>query len=482
MVQLQCNLFEAAEQTCRIALQLDPNHMPAHNNLAQALKERGLLTESVGQQRVAVRLSPDNAALHSNLLLDLNYLPDLGADECAREHRLWGELHGGPAGKVARHSNQPDPEKRLRIGYVSPDFRAHSVAFFIEPLLAAHNRERVEVTGYANLLQPDPMTRRLREIADRWHNVWGLDDNKLAQLVRNDGIDILVDLAGHTAGNRLGVFGMKPAPVQVSWLGYPNTTGLREMDYRLTDEWADPPGAGDTRHTETLVRLPHGFLCYKPLDDSPDVSAAPVISNGYVTFGCFNNSAKVNGKLLDVWSEILTDLPDARLLLKSKQLHGPGLHQRFRDEFIRRGVDPDRVEMLGRVQSTLDHLALYGRVDIALDTFPYNGTTTTCEALWMGVPVIALAGDRHAGRVGVSLLHGLGVDELIAATPEDYRRLVVELARERDRLVAYRSALRQRMQNAPLTNAAGFARDIEEAFRVMWRKWCERVGAGASDK
>jgi predicted O-linked N-acetylglucosamine transferase (SPINDLY family) len=247
------------------------------------------------------------------------------------------------------------------------------------------------------------------------------------------------------------------------------------MDYRLTDEWADPPGASDELYTEILLRLPHGFLCYKPLDDCPDVTTLPALQNGHVTFGCFNNSTKVNHTVLDTWCRILSGLPDARLLLKSRQLHDAGMQQRFLEEFTRRGIDPNRVEMLGRVNSTNDHLALYGRVDIALDTFPYNGTTTTCEALWMGVPVIALAGDRHAGRVGVSLLHGLGLEELITSSPEEYRELGTALAHDHDRLAAYRSALRPRMRGAPLTDAAGFAHDIEGAFRDMWQKWCMRI-------
>lgn len=477
MSELRSHLFDRAEQSCRIALQLDPSCVPAHNNLAQALKERGLLAESIAQQRVAIHLSPDGAGLHSNLLLDLNYIPDFDAQECAREHCQWGERYGAAGEKVATHSNIPDPGRRLRIGYVSPDFRAHSVAFFIEPLLSAHNRECFEVTCYANMVQPDPMTNRLREIADRWRNVWSLDDNKLVELVRGDGIDILVDLAGHTSGNRLKVFGRKPAPVQVTWLGYPNTSGLREVDYRLTDVWADPPGPSDEMHTESLVRLPNGFLCFRPLDDCCEVSVPPVIRNGNVTFGCFNNSTKINSKVLDVWGGILTELPDARMLLKSRQLHAPGLKQRFQEEFARRGIDPDRVELLGHVNTALEHLALYGQVDIALDSFPYNGTTTTCEALWMGVPVIALAGDRHAGRVGVSLLHSIRLDELIAVSPEDYRRLATDLARDRDRLADYRATLRTRMRNAPLTDAAGFARDIEAAFRDMWHRWCKGASA-----
>ncbi|MDH3281058.1 MAG: tetratricopeptide repeat protein [Gammaproteobacteria bacterium] len=479
LVQLRANLFEQAEQSCRSALQLDPSYVPAHNNLAQALKERGLLAESIRQQRIAIRLSPDAAALHSNLLLDLNYLSEFDANECAREHRLWGERYGATGASVAVYSNNPDPDKRLRVGYVSPDFRAHSVAFFLEPLLSAHNKDRVEVFCYANLLVPDAMTHHLRGIADQWRNVWSLDDLQLAQLVRRDGIDILVDLAGHTSGNRVRAFGRKPAPVQITWLGYPNTTGLREMDYRLTDEWADPPGAGDELHTETLIRLPKGFLCYKPLDDSPEVDAPPVIRNGYVTFGCFNNSAKVSDKVLDAWGRILAELPQSRLLLKSRQLHGPSLQKRFLDEFSRRDIDPGRIETLGRVNSTIDHLSLYGRVDIALDTFPYNGTTTTCEALWMGVPVVALAGNRHAGRVGVSLLQSVGLAELIAGSVQDYDRIAVELGGDTERLIGYRSGLRNRMRNAPLLDAAGFARDMESVYREVWRCWCKSGSASS---
>lgn len=470
-VQLKLQRFEAAEDSCRRALRFSPDHVPAHNNLAQALKERGQLADSVAQQRIAVQLSPGDARRHSALLFDLTYLDGLDAGDCAREHRQFGERYGAPLRAPAAFSNVRDPDRRLRVGYLSPDFRAHSVAFFLEPLLAAHDRTCVEVTCYANLAQPDPMTHRLRGRADRWRDVWHLDDNRLSELIRNDGIDILVDLAGHTANNRLGVFGMRSAPVQVTWLGYPNTTGLREMDYRLTDEWADPPGPSDSLHTEKLVRLPHGFLCYAPLGDC-DVALSPASANGFVTFGCFNSSAKMNERVFDVWCNILADIPDARLLLKSRQLDSPVWQQRFIESFERRGIQPARIELRGHASTLNEHLATYDRVDISLDTFPYNGTTTTCEALWMGVPVVALAGDRHAGRVGVSLLHGLGLDELIAATPDDYRRVAVTLARDPGRLVAYRSTLRTRLLHAPLTDAAGFARDIEAAYRDIWRVWC----------
>jgi predicted O-linked N-acetylglucosamine transferase (SPINDLY family) len=471
MVQLQLGQPEAAEGSCRRALQLSPDHVPAHNNLAQALKERGRLAESVAQQRIAVRLSPGDARRHSAMLFDLNYLEDLDAEDCAREHRQFGEFYGSPTQSPAGLPNNRDPDRRLRVGYVSPDFRAHSVAFFLEPLLTAYDRGVVEITCYSSLATPDPMTHRLRGHADRWRDVWHLTDNQLSGLIRDDGIDILVDLAGHTANNRLRIFGMRSAPVQVTWLGYPNTTGLREMDYRLTDEWADPRGHGDDWHTERLIRLPRGFLCYKPLGDCP-VTPAPSLANGYVTFGSFNSGAKMNERVFDVWGGILAAIPDARLLLKARQLDSADWRRRFVESFARRGIESDRIELRGHAATLNEHLATYDRVDIALDTFPYNGTTTTCEALWMGVPVVALAGNRHAARVGVSLLYGLGLDELVAATPDAYRRVAVTLARDPGRLVAYRSTLRTRMNQAPLTDAAEFARDIEAAYRDMWRAWC----------
>jgi predicted O-linked N-acetylglucosamine transferase (SPINDLY family) len=299
----------------------------------------------------------------------------------------------------------------------------------------------------------------------------------VAENIREDGIDILVDLAGHTFGHRLLVFARKPAPVQVTWLGYPNTTGMTAMDYRVTDAWVDPPGDGDARHTETLVRLSRGFLCYQPLPDSPPVSELPSRATGYITFGCFNNSAKISTPVLDAWSEILKAVPGSRLLLKARQLRDPSLRRHFERELQKRGVDPQRVEMLGRIESKFGHLDLYGRVDIGLDPFPYNGTTTTCEALWMGVPVVVLAGDRHAGRVGVSLLTSVNLTELIAETVPEYQRIAVELALNSERLAAYRSGMRERMRQSPLLDAAGFTHAMESAYRDMWRRWCERAPA-----
>jgi predicted O-linked N-acetylglucosamine transferase (SPINDLY family) len=335
----------------------------------------------------------------------LNYCADIEPTDVLAEHRRWSEQHTASlANDRQPHANSPDPNRRLRIGYLSPDFCRHSVAFFIESLLAAHDRSAFEILCYANVSQTDIITERLQGLADKWRDIVHLSDQQVAELVRADAVDILVDLVGHTVNNRLLVFARKPAPVQISYLGYPNTTGLSTIDYRLTDAWADPPGRADRFHTETLVRLQGGFLCYQPWPGTPEVSPLPALTSGHITFASFNNATKVNPEVIALWSKILRLLPNARLIMKALQLGDIGTRQRFAQLFEQNGVSMERVELLGWASSTAEHLELYNRVDIGLDPFPYNGTTTTCEALWMGVPVIVLAGNTHAARVGVSLL------------------------------------------------------------------------------
>lgn len=467
--------FEEAEHYARAALQIDPRCDKALNNLGQALLDQGRCAEAAAAHRQAVEAEPGFAAAHSNYLLDLNYLDDPQGVDVAAEHRRWGLQHADPLYRPKSHPNPRDPERRLRVGYVSPDLRAHPVALFFEPLLSAHDRARVEVYCYSHLARHDALTQYLQSRADHWRDVAHLNDDQLAALIAQDRIDILVDLAGHTGNNRLLAFARKPAPIQVTWLGYPNTTGMTMMDYRLTDTWADPPGEADERCTETLVRLPGGFLCYQPIQDSPDVAELPCDHAGHITFGCFNNSAKITPEVIALWSAILNDLPDARLLLKSRQLASPGLQERYREQFARHGVDPQRIDMLSRTKSTNDHLALYHRVDIALDPFPYNGTTTTCEALWMGVPVVALEGDRHAGRVGVSLLNSVGLAEFIASDAAAYKTIALKLARDPDELAALRAGLRARLQASPLLDRGRFAADVEDAYRMMWHHYCRQA-------
>jgi predicted O-linked N-acetylglucosamine transferase (SPINDLY family) len=363
----------------------------------------------------------------------------------------------------------------LRIGYLSPDFCSHSVAFFVEPLLATHDRGSFEILCYANVTQPDQITEHLQRLGHTWRDIVRLRDEDVAVQIRQDHVDILVDLTGHTANNRLQVFARKPAPVQVAYLGYPNTRGFTAMDYWLSDAHADPPGQTERFYVEEIVRLPHGFNCYRPPAANPDVRALPARAVGHITFGSFNNAPKVNARVIALWARILNALPEARLIMKARQLVDSATKANFHRLFEQHGVTPERVEMISWVPSSTAHLELYNRIDIGLDCFPYNGHTTTCEALWMGVPVITLAGLTHAGRVGVSLLSQVGLGELIADTPEVYAELAVALARDLVRLETLRHGLRDRVTQSPLTDASIITRSFEAAYRQMWRRWCAKA-------
>ena len=493
-----------AEAAFRQAIAAEPNHAPAHNNLGVALQDRGRLTEAVAAHRraleldstygeahnnlgnawrsqgdipaaiesyrAAIRSAPDHSGAHSNLILAMNYVPELQDGAILSESRLWTARFGN-ASVACPLANDRDPDRRLRVGYVSPDLRRHSVAYFLAPLLEAHASAAVETVCYADVARPDDMTDRLRGAADHWRSTVGLPDGDLAALIRDDRIDILVDLAGHTAGNRLAIFAGKPAPVQVSWLGYPNTTGLDAIDYRLTDGIADPVDRGDEGYTERLYRLPNGFLCFA-LDATVPGDRPRRRGAGEITFGSFNNVAKLSTQTIEIWTKILNRVPNGRLVLKSGAFADQPVRTRCRDRFAQLGVAAEQVELLPANAARSEHLAAYRGVDIALDTTPYNGTTTTCEALYMGVPVVTLAGTRHAGRVGASLLTQVGLSSLVATTPDDYVGLAVDLAGDPDRRRALSASLPERLRSSPLSDAAGFARDIEAAFREMWRTWC----------
>jgi len=373
------------------------------------------------------------------------------------------------SGQRGRQDATDASDRKLRIGYVSPDFRRHSVAWFFEPLLRAHDRERFEVHCYYNNLAEDDATARIRSEADGFRPIYGEPPATVADWIAEDGIDILVDLAGHTGDNRLMLFGLKPAPVQMTWLGYPGTTGVETIDYRLTDARADPPGAADEYSSETLIRLPDCFHCYGPMPEAPEPTAGSATEPGAVTFGSFNNITKVTPELVGLWSRLLRELPDSRLLLKAKGLQDPTTRGRYEALFAAEGIGSDRLELIGFLEDSRDHLALYGRVDVALDTMPYNGTTTTCEALWMGVPVVTAAGETHAARVGVSLLTAAGAPELIAPDEDGYVALAKALACDLERLRSLRAGLRQRMAASPLTDAPRFTRAVEQAMSNAWR-------------
>ena len=368
--------------------------------------------------------------------------------------------------------NDPDPDRRLRVGYVSADLHAHSVAYFLEPLVAAHDRRRLALIAFDNTKSPDNITDHLRQHFDEWHRVVGVGDPRLAELVRERQVDVLVDLNGHTAESRLPVFALRPAPVQVTYLGYPNTTGLTEVDYRLTDAVADPPGVADELATERLVRLPGGFLCYHPPPPYPDVGPSPAGADGPVTFAAFNAAHKINPAVVALWCRVLATVPGSRLLLKANGFADADTRRSVAAAFAAHGMGDDRVRFLPQATRHADHLAVYNGCDLALDTFPYNGTTTTCEALWMGVPVVTFAGDRHAARVGLSLLAQVGLPELAGDTPDDYVRIAAGLATDRPRLAALRASLRDRMRASRLMDAQAHAATVEDAYRTMWQTWC----------
>jgi predicted O-linked N-acetylglucosamine transferase (SPINDLY family) len=465
--------FDEAIAAYRQAISLKPDYAEAYSNLGGLLQDQGRLGEAIAAFRQAISIKADYAEAFSNLLFCLNYDDQLTADQLFAAHREWNARFGRRALPPAACTNDRTAGRRLRIGYVSPDFRLHSVAYFVEPLLQGHDRQAVEIFCYAEVLRPDMVTARLQERADHWLVTVGLSDDALAERIRADKIDILVDLAGHTSKNRLGVFARKPAPVQVTWLGYPNTTGLESIDYRLVDVVTDPIGEADGRASESLLRLDGSFLCYNAMQDAPEPAASPSLATGTLTFGSFNNPTKISAATFDAWAMLLTRLPEARVLLKAKQLADSATRTLLLARFRERGVAAERIELAAQLPDPAEHLALYDRIDIALDPFPYNGTTTTCEALWMGVPVVTLRGDRHAGRVGASLLGELGLADLIADSVEDYVEIAVALAADPERLQDLRRTLRSRFAASQLCDGAGFARKIEAAFRAMWQKWCE---------
>lgn len=455
-----------AESALRQALALDPSLAEAHDGLAGVRLDQGRLDAAEAGFRRALDLRADDAQIHSNLLLCLNYRATDAAALFAA-HRAWAKRHAPAAALPTPAAPRPSP-RRLRLGYLSGDFRRHSVAYFLEPLLAHHDRARFDIFCYATNEDPDEVTDRLRASAGHWRWVSGLDDAQLANRIRADDIDILIELSGHTAGNRLGALRYRPAPVQVSWCGYPNTTGMTAIGYRVVDAITDPPGA-EARASESLARLPGGFLCYRAPPEAPAPAPLPAQANGYATFGSFNNLRKVTPETVALWAVLLRRAPRARLLLKARSLADRDTARRLHAMFADHGIDAGRVALRGPVAGLAAHLAAYAELDIALDPFPYNGTTTTCEALWMGVPVVTLAGDRHAGRVGASLLTRVGLVDCIAADGGDYVDIALRLATDVPALAARRAGLRQRMQGSPLCDAAAFTADMEAAFEHMWR-------------
>lgn len=448
------------------ALALEPNNLVVVTPLVEALAALGRVDETVQQLERAVAKDPTLVKEHSSLVFQTLFTSRSDAEKLAVA-RAWSDRHAAPLfTKRQPHLHVRDPARRLRIGYVSGDFRSHVQRLYTLPVFAHHDHAAHEIVCYSSVKAPDEYTARVKATSDEWHDVARLSDAQLAQKIREDRIDVLVDLTMHMVHGRLRTFAEKPAPVQITWLAYPGTTGLSGMDYRITDPFLDPPGA-PLPYSEQSLWLPHSFWCYGP-DYAGKVAEPPQRSAGYVTFGCLNNFMKVSRATLELWAKVLVENPDSRLLMLAPR---DWARDSVRQVLEQNGVEPSRVDFVD-FQSRDQYLETYGRIDIALDTLPYQGHTTSLDAYWMGVPVVTLLGDTIAGRAGLSLASNLNLLDWVAHEPSAFVQIATRNARDSAGLSRLRGELRQRLQSSPLMDAAGFARDLEAAYRQAWRAYC----------
>jgi predicted O-linked N-acetylglucosamine transferase (SPINDLY family) len=465
---LDARLYDDAIKAFRLALIAEPRHTGAWNNLGVALKHIGLVDQALDAFKQSRSCAPDNTVPHSNYVYTLYFHPDFDGPAIVREHQQFDAQHGRPLAHLIRpHTNTPDADRPLRIGYVSPHFIAHVVGQFMVPLLAQHDRRQFQSFCYADVARADAVTASLRSHAFAWRDIHDVSDDAAAGLIRQDRIDILVDLMLHLGDNRPLIFARKPAPIQLSYLAYCGTSGLSAVDYRFTDAYLDPPGQGDADYSEQSLRL-RSYWCYKTLGSFPAVVDPPCIKTGRITFGCLNNFAKVSEPCLSAWAELLRRVPNSRLMLLAPQ---GSARYRVGEFWTAHGLDPERLCFVDMVPLA-DYFARYQEIDIVLDPFPYGGGTTSCDALWMGVPVVTLSGRTAVGRGGVTLLSQIKATELIGASMEQYLQIASNLAADVSRLKTLRHTLRARMRASPLMDAPAFALDVEQHYRAIWRRWC----------
>ncbi|HWE04002.1 MAG TPA: tetratricopeptide repeat protein, partial [Tepidisphaeraceae bacterium] len=451
----------------RSASEFQPALAAPYGNLGNVLKEQGDLDGAIACYSRAADLDSQDAPADSNRIYTLYFHPRYDPPTILREHRLWNDRHARRfQSEIPRHDNAPFPRRRLKIGYVSPDFRDHCQAMFTLPLFSNHDRDRFEIHCYSDVAAPDAVTERLQSHVDAWRNIAGAPDAKVAQLIGADKIDILVDLTVHMANHRLLVFARKPAPVQISWLGYPGTTGLETMDYRLSDPFLDPP-ANDSFYAERTLRLADTFWCYDPMISGLEPNDLPAVKNGFVTFGCLNNFCKVNDGVLRLWARVMRSTPGSRLLLLAPR---GDARRRVTATLQDESVDASRIVFVDR-QPRRRYLQTYHCIDIGLDTFPYNGHTTSLDSFWMGVPVVTRSGITAVSRGGLSQLSNLKLAELACADEDSFVRVAAGLATSMDRLRTLRSTLRGRLIESPLMDGPRFARSVESAYRTTWARW-----------
>jgi predicted O-linked N-acetylglucosamine transferase (SPINDLY family) len=464
-----------SEDAARSAIRFDPEMFSAYLFLGDLLRTDARLEEAVEMFRRARTLTGGGLACEQAELHALNYFDGISAEALFERHREVGkQIEIAHPARFAPFGNARDPDRRLRVGYVSRDFYRHPVSWFLVPVLERHDRSRFEIYCYSTGSRSDDVTAQVRSLADRWLDAAKMPYAELSDSIHRDGVDILVDLLGHAGSSDLAVFAQQPAPVQVTWLGYLNTTGLTRMQYRLCDAVSDPPGVAERLHTETLVRMPHSQWCYRPYREmelsKEHAMEPPCVRNGFVTFGSFNHRLKLSPTVLALWAQILIRLPDAKLVIMGVP-EGPA-QVRLRREFTQHGIAAARIRLVAPL-SMNDYFPWFDKVDLALDSTPYSGGTTTGDTLWMGVPVVTLAGERSVSRSAASMLTTVGLADWIAYTPEDYVRLAVKFAGDRTLLAGLRASLRKRMRESPLMDEIGFTRDLEAAYRTLWHRWCE---------
>ncbi|XP_073266108.1 probable UDP-N-acetylglucosamine--peptide N-acetylglucosaminyltransferase SPINDLY [Populus alba] len=468
--------MDAAASMIEKAIMANPTYAEAYNNLGVLYRDVGNITMAISAYEQCLEIDPDSRNAGQNRLLAMNYINEGHDDKLFQAHREWGRRFMRLYPQHTSWDNPKVPERPLVIGYVSPDYFTHSVSYFIEAPLVYHDYANYMVVVYSAVVKSDAKTNRFREKVLKkggmWRDIYGIDEKKVASMVREDKVDILVELTGHTANNKLGMMACRPAPVQVTWIGYPNTTGLPTIDYRITDSFTDPPHTKQ-KHVEELVRLPECFLCYIPSPEAGPVTPTPALSNGFITFGSFNNLAKITPKVLQVWARILCAVPNSRLVVKCKPFGCDSVRQRFLTVLEQLGLEPLRVDLLPLILLNHDHMQAYSLMDISLDTFPYAGTTTTCESLYMGVPCITMAGAVHAHNVGVSLLSKVGLGHLVAKNEEEYVQLALQLASDISALSNLRMSLRELMSKSPVCDGPNFTLGLETTYRNMWHRYCK---------
>lgn len=471
-LHFQARRLEKAEHCLRQSLSINAAHQEARNFLAGSLLAAGRISEAIEQFRLLIRNPECTPSLYSNYLYALHFLdpPDLNQEtQAAQEYNRRFTLKLTEDSSSGRNTSADDARagrRRIRIGFMSPDFRVHSVAYFFEPLASGIDRRKFETFYFHCGNVNDNFTAKFKSYAEHWHDISKQDDDQAAAFIRDLQLDLLVDLAGHTGDNRLPIFTARVAPTQVTFLGYSGSTGLAEMDYLLTDALANP--ADSQRFcTEEIVTLPHSYFCYRPPQTAPDTQPLPADHNGFITFGSFNTRAKMSPSTIDAWIRILQSVPDSRLLLKNSSLTDAGVRRELMDRLRNAGISDNRLQFRERTENLEDHLKTYHEVDLALDTFPYNGATTTCEALWMGVPVVTLAGVTHVHRMGISILNAIGLSELVYDHVNRYVAGTIELAQQRDRLRSYRESMRDRLQASPLMDEAAYVLACEQVFQAL---------------